>query len=285
MKKSVSFKKRVAVGTSAMLFCVIAFWQGLTVREYNICSEKLNDSIKVVLITDLHSTFYGENQQKLVGKIDEYDPQVILLAGDIADDEVPHDGTKVLLSEIGRRYPCYYVTGNHEFWTDEIEAVKDMISSYGVKILSGESCVITVNGQTLLLAGVDDPAGLYSDSEAYLPKEIAPQQWIDQLNTVCKQNSGDSFSVLLSHRPEHAELYSKSGFDLVVSGHAHGGQVRIPFIINGLYAPNQGLFPEYAGGLYDLGKTDMVVSRGLCLDEKPRVFNPPEIVFINIEPK
>ncbi|MBQ8782511.1 MAG: metallophosphoesterase [Clostridia bacterium] len=264
---------------------IAAFWQGLVVREYTKTTDLVNQKVNIALITDLHSTFYGENQEKLIEKINDYSPDLILLAGDIADDEVPHDGTKALLSVIAKKYPCYYVTGNHEFWTNEIDSVKEMISSYGVTILSGESVDVKIGSQTITLGGVDDPVGLYSDSEAYLPKEEAPQRWKDQLQSVCGQNSGEDFSILLSHRPEQTELYSKSGFDLVVSGHAHGGQVRVPFIVNGVYAPNQGLFPEYAGGLYDLGETDLIVSRGLCVDKKPRIFNPPELVFINIEPK
>lgn len=288
MKRNVSLKKRVAVGAAAALFCVlmiVAFWQGLVVREYTKTTDFVTQKVNIALITDLHSTFYGENQEKLIEKINDYSPDLILLAGDIADDEVPHDGTKVLLSVIAKKYPCYYVTGNHEFWTNEIDSVKEMISSYGVTILSGESVDVKIGSQTITLGGVDDPVGLYSDSEAYLPKEEAPQRWKDQFQSVCEQNSGENFSILLSHRPEQTELYSKSGFDLVVSGHAHGGQVRVPFIVNGVYAPNQGLFPEYAGGLYDLGETDLIVSRGLCVDKKPRIFNPPELVFINIEPK
>ena len=288
MKKGVSLKKRVVVFAIAALFCVLcvcAFWQGIVIREYTKNSELVTKKIKVALITDLHSTFYGENQEKLVSEINAYSPDLILLAGDIADDEVPHDGTKVLLNQIAKKYPCYYVTGNHEFWTYEIDSVKEMISSYGVNILCGETADVKIGNQTVTLGGVDDPVGLCSDDEAYLPKTEVPRKWKEQLDFVSRENSGENFSILLSHRPEQAELYSKSGFDLVVAGHAHGGQVRIPFLINGLYAPNQGIFPKYAGGLYDLGETDMIVSRGLCVDNKPRVFNPPELVFINIEPK
>ena len=288
MLKSKNGIKKHVIAFVSVTFCVlsiIAFWQGLVVREYTLTSEIITSDVKVALITDLHSTFYGENQEKLIKKINEYYPDLILLAGDIADDKVPHDGTEALLSVIGKKYPCFYVTGNHEFWTNEVDYVKKMILSYNVTVLSGEACEVSVGEQTVVIAGVDDPAGLYSESEAYLPKEEAPQMWKAQLESVCEQNKGEYYSILLSHRPEQTEIYSRSGFDLVVSGHAHGGQVRVPFLINGIVAPNQGFFPKYAGGCYNLGETDMVVSRGLCVDEKTRVFNPPELVFINIEPK
>ncbi len=288
MKKVVSFKKRVAVITVAALFLIlsiIAFWRGIVVREYQYPSFLVSENIKIAVITDLHSTVFGDKQQKLIEKIHQQNPDLILLSGDIADDVVPHEGTELLLAAIGRNYPCYYVTGNHEFWTNDIDSVEKMIASYGVTVLKGEVVAVKVKSQTLIIGGVDDPAGLYNDDELYLPKGEAPQRWKEQFDFVCSQNSGENFSVLLSHRPELTELYSQSGFNLVVSGHAHGGQVIIPFLINGLYAPHQGLFPEYAGGFYDLGETDMIVSRGLCVDEKPRVFNPPEIVIVNIEPK
>lgn len=254
-------------------------------REYSQKTDLVTDKVKIALIADLHRTFYGENQQELIEKINAYSPHLILLAGDIVDEDVSRDGTKALLSAIGKEYPCYYVTGNHEFWTNEIETVKNMPSSYAVTVLSGEVCSVTVNGQDLLLGGVDDPAGLYSENETHLPKGDTPQLWQDQFESVCEQNEGGYFSILLSHRPELAKFYEQSGFNLVVSGHAHGGQAIIPFLVNGIYAPHQGLFPKYAGGFYDLGETDMIVSRGLCRDVKPRLFNPPELVFINIEPK
>lgn len=286
--KKIGLKKGIKISLILLVvgfLLVSALWSGIIVREYQLQSDKLTDSIKLVLITDLHSTVFGKNQHRLIEKIEKGNPDIILLSGDIADDKVSHDGTKMLLSAIGSKYPCYYVSGNHEFWTNKIESVKEMISSYGITVLSGEVCEVNSDGQKILLGGVDDPVGLYSEAEAYLPKEFAPKMWHQQLQSVCKQNDGESFSVLLSHRPEQADSYSKSNFDLVVSGHAHGGQVRIPFLVNGLVAPNQGFFPEYAGGLYDLGETDMIVSRGLCVNWLPRVFNPPELVIINIEPK
>ncbi|MDO4733224.1 MAG: metallophosphoesterase, partial [Bacillota bacterium] len=91
-------------------------------------------------------------------------------------------------------------------------------------------------------------------------------------------------SILLSHRPECTAFYESSGFDLELSGHAHGGQLRIPGLLNGLYAPNQGFFPKYAGGLYQLGKTSLLVSRGLCKSRLPRVFNRPELAIIELLP-
>ena len=278
------FKKKSTLGILGLMACItllIAFQQSLTLRTYKIHTDKLDQKIRLMIITDLHSTIYGKEQASLINKIDENQPDVILLVGDIADDEVSHEGTKLLLSDIGSRYPCYYVSGNHEIWSGESDAIKSMIRSYGVTVLEGESNLLTVNGQLLQIHGVDDPDrfvnyGTYG--------QIVPSDWAEQFNTCQVMTEDTVYDILLSHRPELTDFYADSGFDLVLSGHAHGGQVRIPGILNGLYAPNQGLFPKYAGGLYELGTTSMVVSRGLCKNNLPRIFNPPELVIVDLLP-
>lgn len=272
---------KVGIIISALVLCTVALWQGLTVKQYTVSSDKIKSSVKILAITDLHSTIYGNKQKKLINKIQECDPDVIVLVGDIAVDDVPHKGTELLLSAIARQYPCYYVTGNHEFMSGEVTYIKEMIQSYGVTILEGDSSIIEVGGQQIRFAGIDDPDGFFGFE--YF-KDGITNGWTEQFNN-CNEKTGDGiYSVLLSHRPELTEIYKKSGFDLVIAGHAHGGQVRIPGILNGLLAPNQGLFPKYAGGLYELDDTIMVVSRGLCRNIIPRVFNPPEIVVIDLEP-
>ncbi|WP_455715407.1 metallophosphoesterase [Anaerosporobacter sp.] len=264
-----------------LIFCIVALWQGLTVKRYRITSNKLKSSVRIMALTDLHSTIYGKKQKKLINKIREYDPDVIVLVGDIAVDDKPHEGTELLLSVIAKEYPCYYVTGNHEFKSGEVMYIKDMIRGYGVTILEGSSDFIDVNGQKIQLFGVDDPNRF--DGSVYFEDEIT-DEWREQLNRCKEELTEGVYSILLSHRPELTEIYKDSGFDLVIAGHAHGGQVRIPGIVNGLFAPNQGLFPKYAGGLYEIGATTMIVSRGLCRNIIPRVFNPPEIVVIDLVP-
>lgn len=279
--KKISKSVKVLSAIGVLMFGTVALWQGLTVKQYNVNSDKIKSPVRIMAITDLHSTIYGSKQKNLIEKIQTYDPDVIILVGDIAVDKVPHKGTKLLLSAIGRKYPCYYVTGNHEFLSGEVTYIKEMIRSYGVTILEGNSSLIEVDGQQIRIAGVDDPYGF--NGYAYYEDGIT-DEWRGQFNN-CNEETGDGiYSVLLSHRPELTEIYKNSGFDLVVAGHAHGGQVRIPGILNGLLAPNQGLFPKYAGGLYELEDTTMVVSRGLSRNIIPRVFNPPEIVVIDLEP-
>lgn len=191
------------------------------------------------------------------------------MAGDIAENFRPHKHTEELLEKLTYRYRCYYVTGNHEEWSGECDAIKEMFRSYGVNVMEGDSEIFETSGQAIRISGADNS----------LP--------FMQLSA-CYKNAGDGiFTVFMSHRPDLVDLYSGRGFDLVVCGHAHGGQVRIPGILNGLYAPNQGMFPKYAGGRYRLadGKTEMIVSRGLCKNSLPRIFNPPEVVVIDILPR
>lgn len=165
------------------------------------------------------------------------------------------------------------MSGNHEVRTGCLEALKRRFRSWGITVLEGSGTLLATPGGTLRICGVDDPSAFAGESG-----------WLEQFRA-CQALTGDSrYTVLLSHRPERTECYRDSGFDLVVSGHAHGGQVRLPGMINGLFAPHQGAFPDYAGGLYALGSTTLVVSRGLCRNLLPRVFNPPELVALDLLP-
>ncbi|MEA5078259.1 MAG: metallophosphoesterase, partial [Anaerolineaceae bacterium] len=259
----------------------LAFWHGLTVRTYQVKSEKIDLPTRWVVLTDLHDSLYGPNQSELIEKIREQKPDYVLFVGDIADEFGSHSETKQLLTIICREYRCFYVTGNHEYWSYQVEEIEDIIRSNGVTILEGNTDFLQVNGQKLSICGVDDPDGfdpVYATASAF-------SSWQDELGSCQKSTAPSIYSILLSHRPELVEEYIRSGFDLVLAGHAHGGQIRIPGILNGLYAPDQGFFPKYAGGRYPMGGTTMIVSRGLSLKKGiPRIFNPPELVVIDLEP-
>lgn len=267
-------KTLIILGISGLIviFLCFAFYTGLTVKTYVIETEKLTQPVRIVLITDLHSCLFGKNQSKLTEKITKQNPDIILMSGDIADDVIPIGGTIDLLEAIADKYPCYYVTGNHEFWSGEVDDIKDVFRSYGVGVLEGENETVTINNQAITICGVDDP-------------EIGEMTFKSQLNSAFEGIEKGSYTILLSHRPERIAEYSVYNCDLVLSGHAHGGQWRIPLILNGLYAPNQGFFPKYAGGLYEYSQTLMIVSRGLSTysTKVPRIFNPPELVVIDIK--
>ena len=261
---------------------VSAFSKSLALRRYALKSAKATQPFRVVLITDLHCTLYGENQEELAAAIRVQNPQAVLMSGDIADDVRPPEGTERLLRQIAQEFPCFYVSGNHEYWSGNITALKEMFRSYGVEVLEGGTRVLELNGQRVSVSGIDDPDGDRDEWSDGNPP------WREQLQKCREEKLEDAYSILLSHRPERVAEYTACDFDLILSGHAHGGQVRLPLLMNGLYAPNQGWFPEYAGGKYLLGnprRTVMIVSRGLMRDKLPRIFNPPELVVIDVQPE
>ena len=272
--------QRIGGLASGGILAAAALRKTLTIRSYTLYKQTLAAPIRLAVLTDLHSTFYGCGQKYLVRALEKQAPDMILMSGDMADDVVPHQGISELLAAIGRVYPCFYVTGNHECRSGEVANLKAMFTRYGVTVLSGQTAELSVKGQLLQIAGVDDPTCF----EAADFSESA-ESWEDELAACRASLHGRAFHILLTHRPERVERYRDSGFDLVLAGHAHGGQVRIPGLVNGLFAPHQGIFPRYAGGQYALGETTLLVSRGLCKNRLPRVFNPPELVVVNVKPR
>lgn len=245
----------------------IALYDGLTVKNYIIDSPYTEGEHTFVVITDLHSSLYGRNQEKLISKIDNISPDAIFLVGDIGDNHRDFDNTAALLYGIAEKYTCYYVPGNHERRVDYTDDIHSLFESYGVVVMSGKSVDI---GDGIVLHGVDDP--VFYKSESFFITSLYDYPVKSQ-----------KFDILLSHRPEYALEYQFAEFDLTLSGHAHGGQVIVPYMVNGLYAPNQGFFPQWAGGEYKTGSSTLIVSRGLMKNELPRVFNPPELVVLTVK--
>lgn len=258
---------------------IATFYNGLVVRNYTVLTNKLsgNQSARIVLVSDLHSHIHGENQKKIADLIRKQNPDIIALAGDIADDVEPIEGTKLFLETIKDIAPSYYVTGNHEVWSNEVDYIKDVFREYGVVVLENNYEEITINGGKFIVGGVDDPTIVHYKKHDF--------DWDEALkNTFSNINDHSGYKILLSHRPELVDAYKAIPVDMVLSGHSHGGQVRIPFLLNGLLAPHQGLFPKYAGGLYEHGGLTHIVSRGVSYNPRlPRIFNPPEVVVIDIK--
>lgn len=230
--------------------------------------------MRVVLVTDLHSCFYGRGQHTLISMIDKEKPDIILLGGDIFDDKLSDDNAKLLLEDLVTKYPCYYVSGNHEYWSERVDEMKEYLEGIGVSVLEGECETVEINGAVMDICGVDDPTRLYRST------------WIAQLENAYEQTEEDHIRILVTHRPEEVSEYEKYDYDLIVAGHAHAGQFRIPFINKGVFAPNQGYMAEYISGSYELSNGSiMVVSRGLARESTPapRYFNHPEIVVIDLK--
>lgn len=270
---------------NALLLCAVGIGIaglqcGLVTRYYILETNKINEgqAIRLLMLSDLHSCIYGKNQCQLMERIIHEQPDCILLCGDIVDDKKARDGAEQLFQQITQIAPCYYVSGNHEFWSGQAEEIFAIIESYGIRVLRNEQETVTINDISFTLCGVDDPAATGTRQAHSYGESAAYQHTLAQFEEL----TTEQFSILLAHRPEYILEYSKYPFDLVLCGHAHGGQWRIPYLINGLIAPNQGLFPKYAGGQYSYGSMTEIVGRGLARDWKPRIFNPPEIVVVEV---
>lgn len=258
---------------------LLAFDTRLKIVEYTVETDKITSPLCISLVTDLHSCKYGSGQKNLIDAINAQKPDIVLFGGDICDDVIPHNNTELVLKEIANKYPCFYVSGNHEYWSKEIDKIKEMFRAYGVKVLEGSCEVISINGNKINICGIDDP-----DAEKYTDNKETLYQ---QLEACKKAYDNKYYTILLAHRPCYIKTYFEHDFDLVLSGHAHGGQWRIPGILNGLYAPDEGWFPKYAGGRYEVNGSTMIVSRGLARESTrvPRIFNHPELVTVILKPK
>ena len=271
-------KKRKLLLILGFAFLTVA---GLSMRlktvTYTVESDKISHSVRIALITDLHGCWYGKEQENLLRAVEQENPDIILLGGDIFDDEVPYEKSEITVEKLAKKYPCYYVSGNHEYWSNDIENILEILKKHGVTILSAACETVQLNGQNINICGVDDP-----DVVRYTKDGVPFEKQLSKVEEDC---ANGAFTVLLSHRPEFAETYQEYKFNLVLTGHAHGGQWRIPGILNGLFAPNQGLFPKYAGGRYDFEEQTLIVSRGLARESTfaPRIFNRPELVIIDLE--
>ena len=261
------------------LFVSAALDSRLKVVHYEIENPKSETPLRIALITDLHSCLYGgEDQSELLENLRAQNPDMVLMGGDIFDSRrMPDKNAEVFLKAAGKEFRCYYISGNHEVRHGKLDYYKEIVDSCGIKVLDGYNTKLAISATS----GTPDIYG-FDDTTAY--KNLAEQ--LDHIEQMTGNfHFPESFNVLLIHRPEHFEHYVDIGFDLVLCGHAHGGQWRIPGLLNGLYSPGEGLFPKYAGGLYEKDGTTMIVSRGLARESTPlpRIFNRPELVVIDIK--
>lgn len=259
-----------------VVLTLIALDERLILRTYTVVSPKLTAEVRLAVVTDFHSS---DNADDVVAMVTSCAPDAVLMVGDMFDDDIanrPTERTLSLMRQLSAQYPCYYVSGNHEAWTGEMDALYQQTEEAGVKVLRMSSGVLTVRGQRIALCGIPDPYEMVYSGAPDTEEQI--RQALEDVDSA-------DFTVLLAHRPELLAKYAQFPLDLVVSGHAHGGQVRIPGVLNGLYAPNQGWFPKLAGGAYTQDGTTLIVSRGLAVRTwLPRIFNRPEVVLVRCVP-
>lgn len=259
-----------------VILTLIALDERLILRTYTVASPKLTAEVRLAVVTDFHSS---DDAEEVAAMVASCAPDAVLLVGDLFDDDTanrPTERTLSLMRQLSAQYPCYYVSGNHEAWTGEMDALYQQTEEAGVTVLRMSSGVLTVRGQRIALCGIPDPYEMVFSGAPDTEEQI--RQAMENVDSA-------DFTVLLAHRPELLAKYAQFPLDLVVSGHAHGGQVRIPGVLNGLYAPNQGWFPKLAGGAYTQDGTTLIVSRGLAVRTRlPRIFNRPEVVLVRCLP-
>lgn len=268
--------KRLAFwGVVIACICLVSLY-GITrlgVTEYTYETDKIEDGLdgfKIVQISDLHNANFGKNNSKLMSMIEEQHPDIIVITGDLFNTEgKKYKNSMNFVKQAVEICPVYYVTGNHELWMekDDLDNVLRLLDEAGVIILDDEGVIVEKNGAEFMLVGLDDA----SLDDGTLKSIIG--------------DDTEHLKVVLAHEPQYLDNYAASGADLVLSGHAHGGQVRLPFV-GALYAPDQGVLPEYSHGTYFEGDTELILSRGLGTSVLPmRFLCDPEIVAIELKCK
>ncbi|MBE3102883.1 MAG: metallophosphoesterase [Bacilli bacterium] len=255
--------------------CLIVFFYvnntWLTVSNHSVNSPEIPaafDGYRILRVSDLHDATFGENQQRLVNKIQQEKPNMIVITGDLIDsNRYDLQNSLDLVDQIIEFADVYYVTGNNEVETNDVDRIKEQLIARGVRVLSNETIHIERDGVSISLSGIEDP--LIGDEASDM--------------IAASRVPSDAFTVLLAHRPEDFQAYADAEIDVTFSGHAHGGQFRIPFL-GGLVAPGQGFFPKYTAGVYEQGNSKLIVSRGLGNSIIPiRLLNLPEIVVVTLK--
>lgn len=231
------------------------------------------EGLRIVQISDLHGHEYGKDSEALLALVAQQAPEFIVVTGDLIDQESHLAMVPALARGLAAIAPTYYVTGNHEWAVGGVPRLKGILTECGVTVLSNQYVTLERNGDSLVLAGVDDPNG-YADQKT--PEELYGE---------IQREAGDLCTILLAHRNDRFGQYAAAGYDLVISGHAHGGIVRLPFT-DGLLGTDRKLFPTWTAGVYTLGDSTLFVSRGLGNNTVPihgfRLFNRPDLAVLEL---
>ena len=275
--------KIILLGVIGIILITLIIWvawgnKALELNMYNISSNELPkrfDGFRIAQVSDLHNAEMGKDNQKLISMLKDAEPDIIVITGDMIDSRNTNVDIALAFAEKAMQIaPCYYVTGNHESRVNEYDALKEGLNRLGVTVLEDAKTELVVSGEKITIIGVDDPN---FKMDYLLNDESAIKSKLNEL-----MSEDDGYTILLSHRPELFEAYVDSDLDVVYSGHAHGGQFRIPFI-GGVVAPNQGLFPQYDSGIYTKENTNMIVSRGVGNSIVPfRINNRPEVIVVEL---
>ncbi len=260
------------------LVCVSAWtlWADNAVKEtfYTVESERLPSAFggfRIAQVSDLHNDDLSDNFASLLTKLEKAAPDIIAVTGDLIDCRVPDmDKSAYFMQQALQIAPVYYVTGNHEAALYvEFPQFEQRLRDMGITVLNNEAVTLRISNEQITLLGLSDPNTEKLDQDGRI--------------SLMQEYTAQGFTLVLSHRPELFDEYCTAQADLVLTGHAHGGQIRLPFV-GGLYAPGQGLMPEYDAGTYTNGSTVMYLSRGVGNSLFPvRFNNRPELPVITLQ--
>ena len=238
----------------------------MDITEISIPSEKVTKPVTICVLSDLHCRWFGKKQEKIMREVRRRDPDLIVIPGDLFDVDRDFSVSFELL-DLLRGRNVFYVSGNHDRYLKELPQLYEQMEEMGVIIPEEESFQ-------------------YGEIEIVGLKDLGRKTSLKG-EEVNRRFQTDGFRLLLSHRPNYISLYEQLNCDLIICGHAHGGQFRIPFTHQGIIAPQQGLFPKYTEGLHQMGTAKLFISRGLASGDPhvPRLYNNPEIAFLTIVPK
>ena len=226
---------------------------------------------RIAVISDLHGKEFGEDNEKLIDYVRDLEPDLIAVTGDLIHDQAQMAMVRPVAKGLASIAPTYYVTGNHEWAAKVVPELEELLEACGINVLSNEYVMLSEGGDQIALLGAEDSNG-YAD-----------QMTVGELADQVRQEQGDVYTILLSHRNNHYDQYQQARVDLTLAGHAHGGLIRLP-TTDGLIGPKRELWPQYTAGLYDLSYGQMVVSRGLG-NQFPcfRLFNRPDVPLVVLE--
>jgi len=259
------------------------------ISRYRIKTARLSadmPELKAVFLSDLHNKEYGVDNAELIDAMRDEKPDLILIGGDMLVGK-PGSSFEIAASFIEKLpsiAPVWYANGNHEQrmradikkYGDAYQRYHDRLKEAGVHFLLDENALVMYQGERIHIAGLEVPEKCYGRTSRY---ELKEEEIVRRLGKI----DGDTFQILMAHPPEYTDVYRKWGADLILSGHLHGGIVRIPFL-GAVFTPQFRLFPKYSGGLYREGDTDIVVSKGLGTHTvNLRLFNPAELIVLQIE--
>ena len=277
-------QKKVLLFIVAISIILFAFfnWQNnsIIISEMVFKNDTIPESFngyKILQISDLHNKEFGSKQNKILAKIEKINPDIIVITGDLIDSNNTNiDIAMELINGAINIAPIYYVSGNHEAWSGSYDDIKFNLENSGVVVLDNQKIEVFNDSDSIDIIGLADTAFIESDWLEY----GGNAETKNLLNTLTEGST--NFKILLSHRPELFDIYSNSNLNLIFSGHAHGGQFRLPFI-GGLIAPDQGFFPKLTEGIHTSNDTSMIISRGLGNSIIPvRILNRPELIVVTL---